>query len=146
MEANGFPIQASAILKIEKRNRRITVDELVGLPRSSTCRQGLTFSSVMGRPLTKAIGGHLFDDIEKAAEFVVSPHSLRRYFGSSLISGGVSVVAVSRWLGHSSPEITWRVYSYLMACDEDAGRAAMAATLGRVVPVVYPLCTRAVTE
>lgn len=52
------------------------------------------------------------------------------------------MVAVSRWLGHSSPDITWRVYSYLMASDEDAGRAAMVATLGRIVPDVYPVCTQ----
>ena len=46
---------------------------------------------------------------------------MRHYFGSSLISGGTSVVAVSRWLGHSSPEITWRVYSYLMPSDDESG-------------------------
>jgi len=39
----------------------------------------------------------------------------RHYFGASLISRGVSVVAVARWLGRSSPEITYRVYSYMMA-------------------------------
>jgi integrase len=48
----------------------------------------------------------VFDDIEEATAIEVSPHSCRHYFGASLISAGVSVVAVSRWLGHSSPEIT----------------------------------------
>lgn len=108
-------------------------------------RDGLVFGSVTGRALTKAIAGHLFDDIERAIGLTVSPHSLRHYFGSSLISSGVSVVAVSRWLGHSSPEITWRVYSYLMAADEEVGRAAMRATMGRLIPDVYPLCTPAVS-
>ncbi len=139
------------LLKTAASTREIPVDDVVlnalaeeirAWPR----RDGLTFSSVMGRPLTKAIGGHLFDEIEQTTGIDASPHSLRHYFGSSLISGGVSVVAVSRWLGHSSPEITWRVYSYLMASDEDAGRAAMAATLGRVVPDVYPMCTGAVGQ
>ncbi|MDQ2797425.1 MAG: hypothetical protein M3Y06_09715 [Actinomycetota bacterium] len=81
--------------------------------------------------------------IERTTGIDASPHSLRHYFGSSLISGGVSVVAVSRWLGQSSPGITRRVYSYLMAIDADAGRAAMAATLRRVVLDVYPLCSGA---
>jgi integrase len=99
---------------------------------------GLIFSSSSGRQLTKSIAGHLFDDIERVAGLTVSPHSLRHYSGSSLISGGTSVVAVSRRLGHSSPEITWRVYSYLMPSDEEAGRAAMTKTMQRLVPDVYP--------
>jgi integrase len=75
----------------------------------------------------------------------VSPHSLRHYFGSSLISQGVSVVAVARWLGHSSPEITRRVYSYLMTGDEQIGPDAMTKAMQRLVPSdpdVYPMCTR----
>jgi integrase len=64
----------------------------------------------------------------------VSPHSWRHYFGASLFSAGVSVVAVSPWLGHVSPEITWRVYSYLMLNDDEIGRAAMAHTLAGVAP------------
>ena len=45
----------------------------------------------------------------------------------------------SRWLGHSSPGITWRVYSYLMATDEDAaGRAAMGRTMSAQLADVYP--------
>jgi integrase len=101
---------------------------------------GLIFSSSTGRPMTKAIGGHVFDAISKAGGVKLSPHSVRHYFGSSLISAGVSVVAVSSWLGHSSPDITYRVYSYLMASDQEVGRSAMTTTLSRVVPDVYPVC------
>jgi integrase len=99
------------------------------------------FSSSSGRPLTKAIAGHEFDAIERAVGFNVSPHSLRHYFGASLISRGVSVVAVSSWLGHSSPEITYRVYAYLKPDDEQAGRDAIAKTMRQVLPHVYPMCT-----
>jgi integrase len=140
---------------------------------------GLVFGSTTDRPLSKAIGGHVFDEIERttrdglvevvevagAASYwswrgqrfeskssadqawaksglAVSPHSCRHYFGSSLISRGVSVVAVSRWLGHSSPEITWRVYSYLMANDEQVGRDAMRSALAAVLGAdVYSLGT-----
>jgi integrase len=109
-------------------------------------RDKLIFSSTIGRPLSKSIAGHVFDDIERAVGFTVSPHSLRHYFGACLISRGVSVVAVSRWLGHSSPEITYRVYAYLKPDDEQAGRAALAATMRSIVPDVYPLCTREVSE
>lgn len=109
-------------------------------------RDGLVFTSTIGRPLTKSIAGHVFDDIERTVGFTVSPHSLRHYFGASLISRGVSVVAVSRWLGHSSPEITYRVYAYLKPNDEDAGRTAIAQTMSQVVPDVYPLCTTEASE
>jgi integrase len=102
---------------------------------------GLVFSSSSGRPLTKSSAGHEFDAIERTVGFTVSPHSLRHYFGASLISRGVSVVAVSRWLGHSSPEITYRVYAYLKPDDEQAGRDAIAKTMRRLLPHVYPMCT-----
>jgi integrase len=106
-------------------------------------RDGLIFSSASGRPLTKSIAGHLFDDIERAAGLTVSPHSLRHYFGASLISGGTSVVVVSHWLGHSSPEITWRVYSYMMPSDDEAGRVAMTKTMRKLARVAPPLPSEA---
>ena len=80
------------------------------------------------------------DAIERAVGFSVSTHSLRHYFGASLISRGVSVVAVSSWLGHSSPEITYRVYAYLKPDDEQAGRDAIARTMRQVLPHAYPVC------
>lgn len=52
--------------------------------------------------------------------------------------------AVSRWLGHSSPEIGWRVYSYLMANDEKVGRVAMATAMGRIAASVSPNCPQGV--
>jgi integrase len=96
----------------------------------------------MSRPLTKSIAGHVLDDIARVVGFAVSPHSLRHHFGASLISRGVSVVAVSHWLGHSSPEITYRVYAYLRPDDEAAGRAAMAESMRKIIPDVYPMCTQ----
>jgi len=52
-----------------------------------------------------------------------------------------SVTAVGQWLGRSSPEITWRVYSYLMAADREIGPAAPSRALARVVL----MCIRCVT-
>ena len=46
--------------------------------------------------------------------------------------------AVSRWLGHSSPEITYRVYAHLKPDDELAGREAIAKTMRQVISDVYP--------
>jgi hypothetical protein len=60
----------------------------------------------------------------------------RHYFGASLISH-VPAVAVSRCLGHSSPEIRYRVH--LKPDDEQAGRAVIAETMRRVLPHQYPM-------
>ena len=133
-------------LKTTSSQRDIPADDAVLKALAEQIRRhpradGLVFSTTTGRPLTKSVAGHLFDGIERATRLVISPHSLRHYFGSSLISEGVSVVAVSRWLGHSSPEITWRVYSYLMPNDDQVGRAAMAKNLSKIIPDVYPMCT-----
>jgi integrase len=133
-------------LKTGSSSRDIPADDTVLEALSEQIRQwprsdGLIFGSSIGRPLTKSIAGHVFDGIERAVGFTVSPHSLRHHFGAGLISRGVSVVAVSRWLGHSSPEITYRVYAYLRPDDEEAGRVAMAATMHKIIPDVYPVCT-----
>jgi integrase len=138
-------------LKTDASGRDVPADDVVLTALAEQLRRwpradGLVFSSTIGRPLTKSIGGHVFDGIEEATGLDVSPHSCRHYFGSSLISNGVSVVAVSRWLGHSSPEITWRVYSYLMANDDEVGRAAMAKTMSKLTAAVYPSCTREEAE
>jgi len=42
----------------------------------------------------------------------VTPHSLRHTYASTLIASGVSINALQRSLGHSSPETTWNVYSH----------------------------------
>jgi integrase len=133
-------------LKTGSSMRDIPADDAVLQAAAEQIRQwprsdGLIFSSLLGRPLTKSIAGHLFDDIERIVGFTVSPHSLRHHFGAALISRGVSVVAVSRWLGHSSPEITYRVYAYLRPDDETAGRAAMAEGMAKIIAGVYPTCT-----
>jgi len=59
-----------------------------------------------------------------------------------LVSQGGSIVAVARWLGHSSPEITYRVSAQLKPDDETATRAALATTLATITPDVYPMCDR----
>jgi integrase len=45
----------------------------------------------------------------------VSPHTLRRTFGSDLINRGLRLETVSKLLGHSSTTITERAYAQLLA-------------------------------
>lgn len=133
-------------LKNDPSNRDIPVDDAVLTALSEQIRQwprqdGLVFCSSIGRPLTRSTAGHVFDGIEQTTGITVSPHSCRHYFGASLISRGVSVAAVSRWMGHSSPKITWDVYAYMMKADEDAGRAALRDIASKIAPAgVSLLC------
>ena len=132
-------------LKTASSGRDIPADDVLLTALAEQIRRwprddGRVFSSATGRGLTKAIAGHVFDGVAKVTGIDASPHSFRHYFGASLISAGVSVVAMSRWLGHSSPEITWRVYSYLMANDDEVGRAALAHTMRFLTVGVSPLC------
>jgi integrase len=53
-----------------------------------------------------------------------TPHSLRHVFASSLLSAGVPITDVSKWLGHRDINVTHQIYSHLM--PSAWGRAAEA--------------------
>ena len=41
-------------------------------------------------------------------------HALRHYYASALLESGVSIRAVSKYLGHADPGFTLRIYAHLM--------------------------------
>ena len=57
-------------------------------------------------------------------------HALRHHYASVLLENGVSVRAVSEYLGHHDPGFTLRTYAHLMPESEDRARAAIDAALG----------------
>ena len=59
-------------------------------------------------------------------------HDLRHTYASLLIAEGLNVVYVSRQMGHSSPDITLRVYAHLWDALEHADKAR--AALDGVLP------------
>lgn len=50
----------------------------------------------------------------------VTPHVLRHTCASLHIQAGASILAVSKWLGHSDPAMTLRVYGHLFPGDLEA--------------------------
>lgn len=52
-------------------------------------------------------------------------HDLRHHWCSTLLSAGVSVVAVARAAGHNSPAVTLNVYGHVMGDDHDKIRRAL---------------------
>lgn len=57
-------------------------------------------------------------------------HALRHHYASVLLENGVSIRAVSEYLGHHDPGFTLRTYAHLMPESEDRARAAIDAGLG----------------
>jgi integrase len=56
---------------------------------------------------------------EKASIAPFHPHALRHYFGTAMIRHNVNVVVVSRIMGHSSIDITAKLYVHLEETDVD---------------------------
>jgi integrase len=54
-------------------------------------------------------------------------HALRHHYASVLLDGGVSIRAVSEYLGHHDPGFTLRTYAHLMPESEDRARDAIDA-------------------
>jgi integrase len=82
------------------------------------------FASQLGGPLHWANVSRraLKPALKRAAIQPLRWHDLRHTFASLLIAGGANVVFVSRQLGHSSTDITLRVYAHLFDCAEHAQR------------------------
>lgn len=60
-----------------------------------------------------------------------TPHSLRHYFASTALAGGVSLLEVSRWLRHASITITADTYGHLNEGAPDPMRRVMDEALSR---------------
>jgi len=57
-------------------------------------------------------------------------HSMRHFYASALIRGGLSVRVVSERLGHANAAMTLNVYAHLWPDDEDRTRQALDELLG----------------
>jgi integrase len=84
-----------------------------------------------GRPIGRNRWGDLWRATVKRAGLPgVRFHDLRHTFASTLLSNGVSIAAVSGWLGHASPTITLGTYAHMVPVDEDRARGVISAALG----------------
>ncbi|AKJ13492.1 integrase [Streptomyces incarnatus] len=52
-------------------------------------------------------------------------HALRHFYASVLLDAGENIKALSRYLGHSDPGFTLRVYTHLMPSSESRTRRAV---------------------
>jgi len=70
-------------------------------------------------PLADTTIEYLKDTVEKDAGLPhIRFHDLRHSYVSMLINASVPINVISRMVGHSSPEITWKVYSHIYPKSE----------------------------
>jgi integrase len=84
-------------------------------PRPCTCTAPQPSHHQRGRP--RNINGYNKSD--------VTPHTLRRTFGSHLINNGLRLEVVSKLLGHATTTITEHTYAQLL--DDTTRRELLAA-------------------
>lgn len=58
-------------------------------------------------------------------------HALRHYYASALLEGGVSIKALSEYLGHVDPGFTLRTYTHLMPASHDRTRRVIDSRTSR---------------
>jgi integrase len=56
-----------------------------------------------------------------------TPHDLRHVFASVALARGVPITDVSRWLGHRSVDMTFRIYSHFVPDAFERGRGVLDA-------------------
>lgn len=130
--------------KTPSSNRVLTLPDSVGevlaahLARFGPGIDGLVFTSATGEPLRRATWGKAYKAAAKSAGVDSSTHDLRHHCASVLISAGVSIKAVQRFLGHKNASETLDTYGHLMPGDEDRVRAAIDESLRGNV---HEMCT-----
>ena len=76
----------------------------------------LIFPNEAGKPMCQShmLSRHFFPAMEKANIPRVRFHDLRHTYASILIEQGENIKYIQSQLGHSSPDVTLRVYAHLM--------------------------------
>ena len=101
-------------------------------PDGPNTSAGLIFTNRNREPVTRAYYMHnawkpalAFAGVERKRENGM--HALRHHYASVLLDGGVSIRAVSEYLGHHDPGFTLRTYAHLMPESEDRTRNVVDA-------------------
>lgn len=95
---------------------------------------GLVFTTRERKPLNRNyVNTHVWKKALRTAGVdpsrINGMHALRHYYASALLEAGVSIRAVSEYLGHADPGFTLRVYAHLMPTSDERARQAMDLAL-----------------
>jgi integrase len=96
-------------------------------------RNGYIFGTQNGTPMQpKNFRDRVFNPVRKALDMLnLKPHDLRKFFGSFHIGEiRTDIVTVSKWMGHSTPEVTMKVYAKLIPEVESGYKFNMGRAFG----------------
>jgi integrase len=127
------------------KSREVPLPESVGLALAEHIRNfprgkdGLIFTTRERKPLNRNyINAHVWKSALRAAGVeptrINGMHALRHYYASALLESGVSIRAVSEYLGHADPGFTLRIYAHLMPTSDEKARHAMDLALTPIRP------------
>lgn len=102
---------ANRIIKIPKKDMKHIQQVLKDLPRSFN---GYIFNTGANLITNKAVTTTMKNFLLENGIKNYTLHALRHTHASLLLSEGFSIQYISKRLGHSNIEITWRVYSHLL--------------------------------
>ena len=75
-------------------------------------RQGQVYPMANGTPILPRNYLRTFHKLRvRLGLDTMGTHDLRKAFGSVLLPQGVDIMAVSHWMGHSTPAITMKIYA-----------------------------------
>jgi len=79
-------------------------------------RQGFIYHTANGTAhQPKNFRDRVFNPLRTKLDMAkMQTHDLRKFFGSFLITQGVDIMIVSKWMGHASPAVTMEVYAKII--------------------------------
>ncbi len=97
----------------------------------------LVFTNTIGNPLDQRNMQRDFDAMLMDAGLAkIRFHDLRHNAASMMLANSTSVVSVSRYLGHSSPQVTMEIYAHLVPGGfGDIVRAMNNLPLGQTIEI-----------
>lgn len=123
-----LPLSEDAAKVLIEQRRRLRLEAAVAGYGPSD----LVFPSSKGTFLSESnVRRALQSVVRQAGVTPVSMKSLRHTFASMMIASGTDVVKLSRLLGHTSPNITLRVYSHLFERHQPGALPSLDELVGR---------------
>ncbi|MEY8095799.1 tyrosine-type recombinase/integrase [Falsihalocynthiibacter sp. S25ZX9] len=115
-EKGGVTVQNAP--KSKTGNRYLPLSEeliRVFTPRvNTTAEHNLLFPAFRGGPLSHSVCSKVISGPAEELGVATGWHASRHYFGSHLLRNGVPLPAVSKMMGHFSPQITASLYSWVL--------------------------------
>ena len=113
----------------EHRKAQLELRFRLGLGK---CDNDFLFPTLEGTlPSPRAFSAEWADVAASIGMPDITFHALRHTHASALIDAGVDIVTISKRLGHSSPNITLKVYAHLFREKDDKASAAINDALAK---------------